>query len=167
MTETQETGEESCPPPVRAQQDRYGVPFRFLNGQFDLKVAAADTQGGLCVFDTWRTEPGGPPLHVHAAQDEWFFVLEGRFTVRIGAALHDLGPGDSVLGPRGVPHCFVNTSRTGRMVVAFQPAGSMEDFFAAGSALGKMTPDAFRDLSAQHGMTVVGPPLALPVAPDD
>jgi mannose-6-phosphate isomerase-like protein (cupin superfamily) len=159
-----EVPEQSGPPPlVRLHEARSGAPFRFLNGQFDLKVSAVDTGGGLCVFDTWRSEPGGPPLHVHAAQDEWFFVLEGQFTLRIGDTLHDLGPGDSILGPRGVPHCFVNTTRTGRMIVAFQPAGSMEAFFAEGGAMGRLSPEQFRDLSARHGMTVVGPPL--PVSP--
>jgi hypothetical protein len=53
-----------------------------------------------------------------------------------------------------------NTTRTGRILVAFQPARTMEDFFVEGGKLSPLTPAAFADLSAQHGMRVVGPPMA-------
>lgn len=147
------------PDKVAFDFDRIGQPFHFLNGRFDCKVSADDTQGGLCIFDTIRSEPGGPPMHVHAAQNEWFCVTEGQFDVQVGDVRHHLEPGDSILGPKGVPHAFANTSETGRLLVIFQPAGTMEAFFSAGSAKGPMTPQEFAALSALHGMTVVGPPL--------
>jgi mannose-6-phosphate isomerase-like protein (cupin superfamily) len=149
----------SPPPVVRANAALDGQSFGFLNGAFHLKVSGAATLGGLCVYDTVRSEPGGPPLHVHEAQDEWFLVTEGAFDIMVGDALHHLGPGDSLLAPRGIPHAFRNTTRTGRILVAFQPAGTMEDFFIQGSSLSPLTPAAFAELSARHGMRVVGPPL--------
>lgn len=141
-------------------EDRTGAPFRFLNGRFDTKVSAEETGGQLCIFDTFRTEPGGPPLHVHHAQDEWFFVMGGEFEFQLGEARLKLGPGDSLLGPRGVPHCFANTSKTGHLLIVFQPAGMMTEFFRKGAAR-KMTPEEFARHSEEHGMTVVGPPLAV------
>ncbi|MEP7240637.1 MAG: cupin domain-containing protein [Devosia sp.] len=148
---------------VALDEDRFGQSFRFLNGRFDRKVSSDQTSGGMCIFDTIRTEPGGPPLHVHAAQDEWFSVTEGEFDVRVGDETFHLLPGDSILGPRGIPHAFANTTPTGRITIIFQPAGSMEAFFAAGSQKGRpLTPPEFAALSAEHGMQVVGPPLPLP-----
>ena len=144
---------------VARDADSIGLPFRFLNGRFDRKVTSSETAGALCVFDTVRTEPGGPPLHIHDAQDEWFLVTEGTFDVRVGETIHKLEPGDSIVGPRGVPHTSANTSVTGRIVVAFAPAGVMEAFFERGSQRGKMTPAELAELSAEHGMRVVGPPL--------
>jgi len=48
----------------------------------------------------------------------------------------------------------------GRLLIAFQPAGSMEEFFAATAAMNGMpSPHELAPLFAQHGMTVVGPPL--------
>ena len=144
---------------VKADDDRHQRPVQFLNGRFDTKVSPGDTHGALYVIDTIRSRRGGPPLHVHFEQDEWFMVQEGRFRFRIGDEYFDLGPGDSVFGPRRVPHQFANLTETGRLLIAFQPAGTMEQFFASGM----MDPmsEAFAELSLSHGMEVVGPPLSL------
>jgi mannose-6-phosphate isomerase-like protein (cupin superfamily) len=144
---------------VPNNQDRDANPFAFLNGEFHLKVSSADTDGRATVFDTIRHTPGGPPLHLHHDQDEWFLVTEGQFDIRIGESLFHLAPGDSILAPKGVPHSFRNSTQTGRLIVAFLPAGTMEDFFAAGSTGGDMSPQEFAKLFELHGMQVVGPPL--------
>ena len=143
---------------VRANEDRFGRPLIFLNGSFNTKVSAVDNDGALCVIDTVRSGRGGPPLHFHHEQDEMFFVQEGQFRFQIGDELSDLGPGDFIFGPRRVPHAFVNLSDTGRLLIAYQPAGTMEAFFAAG--LRDPRSEEFKVLSRQHGMEVVGPPLA-------
>jgi hypothetical protein len=44
---------------INREEDRFGEPLRFSNGRFDLKVSASETRGGMCVFDTIRTERGG------------------------------------------------------------------------------------------------------------
>ena len=28
--------------------------------------------------------PGGPPLHYHLAQEEWFYVMEGEVLFQVG-----------------------------------------------------------------------------------
>ncbi len=51
------------------------------------------------------------------------------------------------------------------MLVVFQPAGSMEDFFFQMSKLGKEIPQnqeaTLKQLWADHGMEIVGPPLKI------
>jgi mannose-6-phosphate isomerase-like protein (cupin superfamily) len=144
---------------VEANKDRFNKTLRFLNGDFFLKISAKDTDGDLCLYDTTRDVPGGPPLHVHHAQDEWFFVSEGEFSIRVGDETFQCKSGDSVFAPRNVPHAFVNTSETGRMMVMWQPAGTMEAFFHEGSKLTDASPPAMKALFAKHGMEIVGPPL--------
>ena len=151
---------------VSAQEDRYEEELVIMGGRFDLKVSGRDTGGDLCIYDTFRESKGGPALHRHHFQDEWFYVIRGEFIVRVGGDTLSLHPGDSAFAPRKVPHAFAKISEgEGQMLVLFQPAGSMEDFFKQMSKLGKEIPknqeSALKQLWADHGMEVMGPPLKL------
>jgi len=128
---------------------------------FTVKVAPADTGGGCLVIEQANGFRGGPPRHVHAEQEEWFYVVEGSYGVEVGDRLHRLGAGDSVLAPRGVPHGWALLGPgAGRMVILFSPAGAMEAFFDEASAMhGMGPPDVMASLFARHGMRIVGPPL--------
>ena len=149
---------------VGAQKDRYHEELLIMGGRFDLKVSSRDTDGDLCIYDTLRREKGGPALHLHHFQDEWFYVIRGEFIVRVGDDTFSLHPGDSAFAPRKIPHAFAMTSDgEGQMLVLFQPAGSMEDFFKQMSQMGKEIPKnqetVLKQLWADHGMEIVGPPL--------
>ncbi|MBX3144227.1 MAG: cupin domain-containing protein [Trueperaceae bacterium] len=131
---------------------------------FTVKVAAADTGGELLVIEQANAFPGGPPRHQHHEQDEWFYVVAGKYSIEVAGEMHHLGPGDSILAPRGVPHGWaLDGSEPGRLLIAFQPAGRMEEFFAAtADMVGMPTPAELAPLFEAHGMTVVGPPLRTP-----
>jgi quercetin dioxygenase-like cupin family protein len=149
---------------VGAQKDRYDEELLVMGGRFDLKVSSRDTGGDLCIYDTLRQEKGGPALHLHHFQDEWFYVIRGEFIVRVGDDTFSLHPGDSAFALRKIPHTFAMTSDgEGQMLVLFQPAGSMEDFFKQMSKIGKDIPKnqetVLKQLWADHGMEIVGPPL--------
>jgi mannose-6-phosphate isomerase-like protein (cupin superfamily) len=51
------------------------------------------------------------PLHVHHADDEAWYVLEGSLRFRIGEEILEVGPGDAVLAPKGTPHAYGNARR--------------------------------------------------------
>jgi mannose-6-phosphate isomerase-like protein (cupin superfamily) len=145
---------------VSAGSDRFGAKLFYLNGRFDCKVSAKDTAGDLCIYDTFRTTRGGPPLHIHHDQDEWFFVREGQFVFQVGDDTFQLKPGDSVFGPRKVPHAFVNVTETGALMIAYQPAGTIEQFFLDGSLfLAPPTPTELQALYRKHRLEIVGPSL--------
>ena len=149
---------------VGAQKNRRDEELLIMGGHFDLKVSSRDSGGDLCIYDTVRWEKGGPALHRHHFQDEWFYVLRGEFIVQVGSETVTLRPGDSAFAPRKVPHAFAMISEgEGQMLVLFQPAGSMEDFFAQMSKLGKEIPKnqeaTLKRLWEEHGMEIVGPPL--------
>jgi len=149
---------------VRSGQDRYQEDLHIMGGRFDCKVSSKDTGGALLLYDTVRDTKGGPALHFHHAQDELFYIIKGEFMVRVGDDTFNLKAGDFAFAPRKIPHTFAKTSEgEGQMLVMFQPAGSMEDFFKAMSKLGQNIPKdmehALKDLFATHGMQVVGPPL--------
>lgn len=148
---------------VGAQKDRYDQELMIMGGRFNLKVSSRDTGGDLCIYDTVRDSKGGPALHLHDAQDEWFYVLRGNFLVRVGDETFTIGPGDSAFAPRKVPHAFAMTSDgQGQMLVLFQPAGSMEEFFKEMAGFGSEIPkdqEIWKNLWAKHGMQMLGPPL--------
>jgi mannose-6-phosphate isomerase-like protein (cupin superfamily) len=149
---------------VSAGNDRFGRPFLFVVGEtFHCKVSAEDTGGALCIYDTIRTKRGGPPLHYHQNQDEWFFVREGKFLFQVGDDNFRLTAGDSIFAPRKVPHTFANIGEQGILMIAYQPAGTMEQFLLDGSQLLLKNPthDEWQALNRVHGIEIVGPQLKL------
>jgi len=129
----------------------------------DLKIGGADTDGGMAVFEQIGESPsGGPPLHIHPAQDEFFHVLQGEYRFRVGEEEFPASTGDTVFLPRGVPHAFIQLSEAARMLVTYQPAGDMEGFF---QATAQWTAPPSKEEVARvfraHGMEVVGPQLTV------
>lgn len=140
--------------------------LQLMGGRFDCKVSGKDSGGDLLIYDTVRHTKGGPALHRHHHQDEWFYVLRGEFIVQVGDQTLRLGPGDSAFAPRKIPHAFALVSEgDGQTLVLFQPAGSMEHFFAEMAKLGPGIPKnqekTLHKLWADHGMEIVGPPLKI------
>ncbi len=94
-----------------------------------LKATGQSTGESLVLLENLTAPGGGPPPHIHTREDEFFYVLDGTFEVRIGDELHALGPGGYAYVPRGTVHNFRNTADTpSRLLVGFTPAG-MEGFF--------------------------------------
>jgi quercetin dioxygenase-like cupin family protein len=149
---------------VPAQKNRYSQEPLIMGGQIDLKISGRDTNGALCVCDTIRLSKGGPALHRHHSQDEWFYVIRGEFIVRVGDVSFTLHPGDSAFAPRKIPHAYAMISEgEGQMLLLYQPAGSMEEFFLQLSKMGKENlgnqQAALTRLFEEHGMEVIEPPL--------
>jgi quercetin dioxygenase-like cupin family protein len=60
--------------------------------------------------------------HVHAGQDKLYYVLEGNGEAVVGEETCEVGEGDLVLAPAGVPHGLKNTGRAPMTVlVVFAP----------------------------------------------
>ena len=120
------------------------------------KVRSEDSGGTISVFETEIAPGAGPPLHVHANEEEVLYVLDGKFRFQLGDEVTDAAHGALMFVPRGVPHCFQNVGYgRGRLLITFAPAG-MERFFELASG----DRSAFEAAGARVGMTVVGPPLA-------
>jgi quercetin dioxygenase-like cupin family protein len=144
---------------VARDEDRLGDQHSLGIGVLSFKVTTADSHGTLLAVEVVHHTPGGPPRHVHLAQDEWFYVVEGAYVIEVGDQRWRLGPGDSVFGPRQVPHgwAYVGGAR-GRIAFAFTPAGHLEAFFRAlstGQAMAPPDPAFWRP----YAMEVVGPPV--------
>ena len=94
-----------------------------------LKATGESTHGNLVLLENLTAPGGGPPAHVHTREDEFFYVIDGSFEIRIGDDVHAIGPGGFAYVPRGTVHNFRNTAETpSRILVGFTPGG-IEGFF--------------------------------------
>ena len=71
----------------------------------------------------------GAPVHTHHNEDEYSYILEGRFGIQLGDEVLEAGAGDLVFKPRGVAHAFWNASdEPARLLELISPAG-FEHYF--------------------------------------
>ena len=96
----------------------------------EVLLRSADSSGELSVTSfVLPRRSAGPPLHVHPAHGEGFYVLEGEITLRVGDQVRTAGPGTLVFAAKGVAHTFANRGdREARMLVLCAPAG-FESYF--------------------------------------
>lgn len=147
---------------VPARDDRFGQQRKVFGVMpFTIKVSAGDTAGRLLIIEQDNAYPGGPPRHVHHEQEEWFCAVQGSYVVEVGGETYRLVAGDSVLAPRSVPHAWaLEGNEPGRLLIAFTPAGTMEEFFAATAGMaGLPSQSDLALLFAAHGMAITGPPI--------
>ena len=144
--------------PVGVGQDRLGETHSLGFSTILFKVLTRDADSGLFVIEHKGLGHGGPPVHIHPHQDEWFYVMEGEVLFRVGESQKTLRAGESLLGPRGVPHGFAGTGASrAHMLIAFSPAGKMEAFFREAAVPNGPKMDAA--LFTKYDMQYVGPPL--------
>ncbi len=91
---------------VRDGDDRLREPHTIGVSTTAFKVLTQESSGSLFIMENRMTKRGGPPRHLHHGQDEWFCVVKGDFIVEIGSDRFRLSAGDSILGPREIPHAY-------------------------------------------------------------
>jgi quercetin dioxygenase-like cupin family protein len=114
------------------------------------------------------------PLHRHANEDEYSYVLEGRVGVQLGDETLVAGPGELVFKPRNQWHAFWNAGdEPARLLEIISPAGFERyfeeiapllppnrpepDFAALAEVQARygleMDPESIGPLSERHGLT--------------
>ena len=149
---------------VDAGKDRSGKPVSLFEGDtFYTKVSTNDTDGDVFVFESTRVKEGGPSFHLHYEQDEFWYILKGEFLFKVGDETFKAKGGDTVFGPRNVPHAFAKVGEgEARLLMFFQPAGRMEEMFKniSEGATRNITTDEEKDkFFHEYGLKRVGPPL--------
>ena len=98
-------------------------------------IDGEQTGGQYSMMEQLMPEGAGPPPHVHAFNDEWFYVMDGVMDMTVGGENVIATTGVSVWIPRNTVHAFKVTSSTCRVLNGFSPAG-MEQVI---KSLGQMT----------------------------
>ena len=137
-----------------------GLGVRFM-------VDAATAGGGFSLVE----HPIAPrtlaaPLHRHANEDEYSYVLEGRMGAQLGDETVEAGPGELVFKPRDQWHSFWNPGDEPARVLEIISPGGFERYFAEiGPLLPPARPEpdfaAFAEVQARYGLEMdmdsVGP----------
>jgi mannose-6-phosphate isomerase-like protein (cupin superfamily) len=153
-------------------------PFGPVVGRYSIKTSAEQTEGRLLQLLAIDGRGAAPPMHIHHDTDETFYVIDGALTVFVGDDRIEAGPGDFLLGPKGVPHTYLVTSERVEFLATFAPAGTegpsghgVDGFFqeiavavVAGQEPPQPTepdPEDFARRAARYGIEIVGPPPTL------
>ena len=138
-----------------ARQPHAGERLVFGETTVVIRIDSEATAGAFALI-----EEGAPmvdtPTHIHAHEDELFYVLEGEHVYQVGDDEHRVGPGGFVFAPRGIPHAQRRAvPGVGRQLVLVVPGG-LEGFFrdlAAAHEAGTLGPDAYVAASERFGIT--------------
>ena len=127
-----------------------------------LKISSKDTNGAFSVFEEIATDgPNpGPPLHIHHKQDEVFYIVEGDFVFQVGNEKIVATKGDTIFGPRGVPHTYFKKSAKTHLIFSYSPAENMEEIFSGLKKMNPFSPEAFAKLCKENDVEFVGPPMS-------
>ncbi len=137
----------------------------FCGGGVHTWLATSDeTRGAYLLFEDALDAGKVTPLHQHPEADETFYMLEGE--VRLHIAGHDqtLAAGGIAIIPRGVPHAFLVTTPTARMLCLQTPGGGEAFYRHASDPAGVGEPAApdfarVRSAAAETGaIEILGPP---------
>ncbi len=145
---------------VPGGEDRFGK-FKTLGiSTIAVKVSREESVDLLMVEITLE-QKGGPAKHLHYAQDEWFYVIEGDFLIEAGDQRFRMKPGDSLFVKRKVPHVWANVGN-GRLkfLASVSPAGKLEAFFENASKY-NVLPAADQEMWRPYDLEWVGPPLSI------
>ncbi|WP_183406980.1 cupin domain-containing protein [Nocardioides marmorisolisilvae] len=121
-------------------------------------------QGDISLVEVDMVEGKWTPVHTHPVSES-MWVLEGRIGYRINDDEHEIGSGDFVMVPAGVPHAFTVLSPTAK-VLGIQPTCECEPFYRGasepfeGSACAVDFSRVMQSAADTGGMQVVGPPPA-------
>lgn len=146
----------------------------------DFKIWGESTGGRLTIVEHPMEPRRLVPPHIHHAEDELSYVLEGRFGVRVGDEEAIAGPGTYIFKPREIPHTFWNPGpEPARLIEIIWPAGFDRFFDRLGEIFGTATapeeleaqrtelgrlhrldfiPDWIDELKAKYGLRLLGEP---------
>jgi mannose-6-phosphate isomerase-like protein (cupin superfamily) len=98
------------------------------------------------------------PVHTHANEDEYSFVLSGRMGAMVGDEVVEAGPGEMVRKPRGIPHAFWNAGDDEVRLLELISPGAFAQYFAELAPLLQTpgVPDfaALGAVQARYGLTM-------------
>jgi quercetin dioxygenase-like cupin family protein len=151
------------------RQGDEGEAIWAVGSLFMVKLAVEESGGSLSVMQVTSLPGGATPLHVHHAEAEAFYLLDGEMTYQAGEKVFELRPGSFVYLPKDVPHRFRIRGTVPAKFLAVGIPGGVEHLYrevgvpATSLTLpSPPTPEEFGRWPAaapKFGLELLGPPL--------
>ena len=140
---------------TRANEGIQGISWSILGQTY---VPKSRSEHSFSWHATFPADTFVPP-HIHPTQDEYLYILEGRFDFLLDGKEMAATPGDLVRLPMGVPHGIFNRSgTTAKCLFWVSPTRRLYDLFWSIHRMDPQTPEAVIALSAQHEVEFLPPP---------
>jgi mannose-6-phosphate isomerase-like protein (cupin superfamily) len=148
-------------------------PLWFLDTRVTVLISCSEGTDRISLLEHLAAHGDSPPLHIHRDEDEVFHILEGELRFVLGDRTVRALPGQSLVAPKGLAHTYRVEAAAGARWLTVTCGEKFERFVravgrpAAGPGLpprsGPPTAQQAQALAAialQHGIELVGPPLA-------
>lgn len=133
-----------------------GTAYQLGPLQLAFKRSEGHAEGSYSLIESLEPPGASVALHRHAAWQETFVVLEGRFDFQAAGEHHSLGPGEILVVPRGAPHGFACSSpEAGRLLTISSPARVFEAFVADTSAANSDPSIDVHAVFMRHGLELL------------
>ncbi len=120
-------------PSVTAVAPAEGQSVWAFGDRYTIKVTGAETRGAFALMECLIYPDSFTPPHIHHAEDEMFYILEGTLTLWVGGRSVMGEAGTFVVVPKSTIHAFKNeTDVNVRALIMLTPAGFEQFFLAIG-----------------------------------
>ena len=136
--------------------DWLGVKYRVLQ-------SAASTGGSLSITHSISPANSGPPRHIHHAEDETFFICDGRCDFWVNGEVFHRTAGETLFVPRGTEHTFRIPDGPPCDHLVIMTPGGFEGFFAEMAAGQFRIPEDMGQIATianRFNLSFTGPPLS-------
>lgn len=96
---------------------------------FEIVLSSEATNGAAAVVEA-RVDPAvaGPPLHIHPASEETYFVVSGVLLMHIDGKVVEVGPSGLAHISRGTRHTWATPVSTGAHFLTLHMPGGYEQY---------------------------------------
>jgi len=118
-------------PPGHVVRRDAGRTIYYAGNLMQWKLEQEHSMGFCSVVEVVMRRGEEPPLHVHAGEDELYYVLEGELTFYVGRDVFEAVRGDTVFLPRKAPHAFSVSEQSGvaRLLLMIWPSNNLRRYF--------------------------------------
>ena len=135
---------------------RFSGPGGRESNVFEILATREQTGGVFGLFRLTVAPQGGPGVHIHRGEDEFFYVLQGEFHFKVGDRVVSSPVGTFVFVPRGQGHTFQNLSTEPGVLLGGVLPGGLEGLFTETSGADA---EQLKKLAEKYRIEFIGPPL--------